>query len=421
MNKKTFALLFAICAILSACMVDEYSGVGDLATTTPAALEFTTPPALELAPERDFGGRTLQIGAWWDLEWENVHYVEQKFNVQIENVYVTYDDFLPSLAVSLTIPRFADVVYVDGRMQMELIGSGTLLPLGENTWTIPQGINDTAFGLGVNLDIINAEAIPNPIDLFEAGEWTWDAMLYIMRRATRDTTGNGIVDQFGIAGQPADIVRNLIGANDGILVCENLNYGFDHINTVTALVFAYKIFAEQLWAHEPGGVMNAGNWSRNFFSGKDEGNAALFSTVSWGLDAAPPAFNFGFVPFPRGPLNTSGNTNLAGLQSGWAATIYTAWKTEDVLLIMNELLSLQPDNSTDWLHEIFPTEADVQRALYAGRTTASDIGMDIPTYYWILGHFASYFHHNEMTVMEAVEYFRQEHQAMLDYLFRWWE
>ncbi|MCL2262575.1 MAG: hypothetical protein FWC08_05065, partial [Defluviitaleaceae bacterium] len=77
---KCFALLFALCTILSACMVDEHSGaaylgeVPTLLSTTPAALELTpeaTPPNPAPSPPprpanaRDFGGRTLRIGAWW--------------------------------------------------------------------------------------------------------------------------------------------------------------------------------------------------------------------------------------------------------------------------------------------------------------------------------------------------------------------
>jgi len=273
--------------------------------------------------------------------------------------------------------------------------------------------------------IINSDQLPNPIELFEAGDWTWDAMLEIMRAATRSTRGDGVIDQFGIAGQPGDIVMHLIGANDGIMVNENFNYGFDHPNTVAALEFAEQIFLEALWAHEPPYVMDVSNWDRNFYSGKRDGNAALFPAITWSLDNMKPNFNYGFVPFPTGPNNTTGNTSLGGLQQGLAVPVGTDWDITDILIILEELFSWPGNNPellyesffTEWMREVFPTEADVQRAIHAGRTVASDIGRDVPQYYWVTGYFAAYFHNREMDTVQAIEYHRAAHQEMLDRRF----
>lgn len=479
-------------------MVDEHSGaaylgeVPTLLSTTPAALELTpeaTPPNPAPSPPprpanaRDFGGRTLRIGAWWpapiyyaiwyeprpetsrDYEvarmmWENARRIEREFNVQLEYVTVPYDDFLPTLATSFMPPPFADVVVLEGGMQVELVGRliqpwcAANLPdadiFGEQiharpctifegrVWTInPQGVDIVAQGLGVNLDIIHANGLPNPLELFEAGQWTWDAMLEIMRDATADTTGDGVVNQFGIAGQPNDIIRHLIGANDGILVGGDFNfvwpnfyYALDHPNTRAALEFAETIFSEGLWAHEPGGVMIIGNWERNFFSGKREGNAALFPAATWSLEGWPPNFyphfNFGFVPFPTGPNNTTGNTSLSGLRTGLAVPVGVDWWLEDILFIMEELFAWSGDNpdliwesgETNRLRDVLPTEADVQRYLHAHRTQAADIGMDISEYYWVLGFMAYDFHSREMTAAQAIEYHRAPQQAILDRRFR---
>jgi multiple sugar transport system substrate-binding protein len=180
---------------------------------------------------RDFGGRTLVIGAWWDtpigaiawgdepdratsanypiarMMWDNARRVEEVFNVRFEPWVVGFDDFLPTFSASVIagVPA-ADVVILEGWMQLEAMGSviqpwdnanlpgsdilGAQVFGGPTTqndagiWAINQhGVYAQAFGLGVNLDLIHAEGLPNPIDLFEAGEWTWDAMLDIMRLA----------------------------------------------------------------------------------------------------------------------------------------------------------------------------------------------------------------------------------------------
>ncbi|MCL2225390.1 MAG: extracellular solute-binding protein [Defluviitaleaceae bacterium] len=422
---------------------------------------------------RDFGGRTLTIGAWWAdpigpwlfgpaptpdtlnysivrAMWDNARRVEQEFNVNFAQVTVTHEEFLPTLASSvLAGDPFADVVYLEGWMMLEAMGSivqsmNVNLPASDmlgaqrfsgpttqdeigNIWAVnPHSVIDNAFVLAVNLDIINAEGLPNPVELYEAGQWTWDAMLQIMRGATRDTDGDGVVDQFGIAGQPGDIVQHLIGANDGIMVDAYFNYGFTHPNTVRALEFVEQIFQEQLWHSEEGGVMNTANWDRNFYAGNREARAALFPTRTWGIDNAPPAFEFAVVPFPMGPDNTSGNTWLYGMRQGISVPVGTPWAVEDIVVILDELFSWPGEHpellfaagSIDWMRETFLTEDDVQRAVRAGLTAASDVGRDMQPYYWILGMFASAFFNMEMDVMQAIEYFRGPHQEMLDRRFR---
>ncbi|MCL1862827.1 MAG: extracellular solute-binding protein [Defluviitaleaceae bacterium] len=423
---------------------------------------------------RDFGEKTLVIGAWWDtpigaiawgeepdratstnypvarMMWDNARRVEEVFNVRFEPWVVGFDDYLPTLfsTVIAGVPA-ADVVILEGWMQLEAMGSiiqpwdnanlpnsdilGAQVFGGPRTqndagvWAIYQhGVMAESFGLGINLDLINAEGLPNPIDLFEAGEWTWEAMLDIMRRATRDTTGDGVIDQFGIAGQPGEIVQHLIAANDGTMVDYNLNYGFSHPNTIVALEFAQQIFGERLWYAEAGGIMDTGNWNRNFYSGFEDGVAAMFPSIVWAFQNSPPAFNFGFVPFPTGPNNRTGNTWSRGTLQGVCVVVGTSWDVADILILLEELYSWPCDEpellfeagGIDWLRDHFLTEEDVQRVVYAGITSAADIGRDIDGYYWVLGDFASHFWNNEMDVMQAVEYHRGPRQEMLDQRFR---
>jgi hypothetical protein len=293
-----------------------------------------------------------------------------------------------------------------------------------NVWTVNQhSLVHDARVLGVNLDIIERENLPNPVDLHHAGLWTWDAMLDIMRAATRETPAG---PQFGIAGQPGDIVKFLIGSNDGVMVDENFNYGFAHPNTVAALEFAEVIFGERLWASE-NGVMDAGNWDRNFYSGKRDGNAVLFSTVIWGLDNAPPNFDFAVVPFPTGPNNTTGNTWMRGMEQGIAIPVGVQdWTVEEIVIILDELFSwpghhyrlLFTTGELAWMRDTFNTEACVQRTIRAGVNAATDIGMDVREYYWVLGMFAQHFHDGTHDVMQAIEYQRDPHQEMLDRRFR---
>ncbi|MCL1845909.1 MAG: ABC transporter substrate-binding protein [Defluviitaleaceae bacterium] len=422
---------------------------------------------------RDFGGRTIRVGAWWDeaidtiawgdepdratavnyivdrMVWDNARRVEEAFNVNFEMVIVSYEDFLPTLTASVMAGEpFADIIMLSGWMQMDSMGSiiqpwsnanlpnsdvlGAQIYAGPTTqndqgvWAImPHSVEAEAFGLAVNLDIVNADGLPNPIDLFESGQWTWDAMLDLMRRATRDTTGSGTIDQFGIGGQPGDIIQHLIGANDGMMVDGDFNYGFDHPNTIRTLEFAQQIFGERLWYVAADGF-DTGNWNRNFYGPHETGNALLFPAVTWSLGNSPPPFNFGFVPFPTGPDNTTGSTWLTGIDQGICLAVGSEWDPADILMIMEEIFSWSGDEpdlmfvagQIDWMREHFRTEDDVQRAIHSGITAASDIGRSVSQYYWVLGSFAEAFWNQEMDVLQAVEYHRGPQQEMLDMRFR---
>ncbi|MDR0272092.1 MAG: extracellular solute-binding protein [Clostridiales bacterium] len=422
---------------------------------------------------RDFGGRTLTIGAWWqnpisaiawhphdrttssnyELEqmvWENARRVEEVFNVRFDVQVVQYEDFVSELAASVAVGEpFADVVYLDDWMQLmarynyiqpwdsadlpssDLLGERIYTQVAmrdtEHIWAINQnGIDAQAYGLGVNLDIIYANKLPNPVYLYEAGEWTWDAMLEIMRGATLDIDGDGILDQFGIAGQPGQIIQHLIGANDGIMVDSDFNYGFFHPNTVAALEFSQIIFNEFLWASEYGGIMDNGNWDRNFYCAYDEGHSALFVAIIWAFENRPPDFNYAFVPFPTGPDNTTGSTWLTGFRQGVSVPVGTEWDIADILIILEELWSWSGDqpnllletDGIEWLRENLPTEGDVQRAIHAGNTAVSDIGRVAGMYYWVLGNFAETFWNREMNVMQAIKFFYGPQQELLDEMFR---
>lgn len=49
-----------------------------------------------------------------------------------------------------------------------------------------------------NKNILEKEGLPDPRDLYEEGNWTWQAADEIIREVTKDTTGDGIIDQFGL-------------------------------------------------------------------------------------------------------------------------------------------------------------------------------------------------------------------------------
>ena len=421
---------------------------------------------------RDLGGQVLRVGGWWEgmlpfapdeepdpaetanyfiarMVWENAQRVFEEFNFTWEDVQLEYEYVLETLTASVMAgDAFADMTMLSGGMTLsairgDLIQSLDSLGLANSDILGPQiyaHVMIDAFGhpwsfvdnrpevnaafLGVNLDIINAIGAQNPVDLYNSGQWNWANMLEIMRLATRDTTGDGMFDQFGIAAQPGDIAFNLMGANDAPMVSDDLTYAFDHPNTIRTLEFIESIFVERLWQYDHAHAPDFGDWGTNFWAWQ-QGDAALFVGATWAMNDGDLPFEFAAVPFPLGPDNVSGNVRMSGWEQGFVIPQSIRWNGADVLMVFEELTSwpgdepdLMMEDGLGWPRGIFLTEDDVQRVAYAGRHTNRDLGRVIPEYDWVLNQFIESFATNEMTVLQAVETHRGPQQELLDNFFR---
>ena len=376
--------------------------------------------------------------------WDNARRVEEEFNFTINEIVTEYGYKVPMLTASVMAgDSIAEVFRSGGSNTMTSILGNLIIPINEinlpnsdvlgpqvyaspmaifqdQIWTIRPNIPyNNALSVGVNLDIVNAIGAPNPVDLYYSGQWTWDAMLNIMRMATADTTGDGTIDRFGFAGQPPDLIGMFIGANDGPMVTEDFRYAFDHPNTIEALEFVETIFAEGHWQTCPQ-TGSIGDWGTNFFGGT-QGRAAMWKATPWALSGGDLPFEFAIVPFPSGPSSARGSTGIGGWVYGAMLPASSSWAPEDVLMVLEEYFAWpgdQPDylyeEALTWIRSIMPTEGDVQRQLSILYTRNFDIGMIVPTYFWFLGDFAQYFMYQEMTIMQGIETHRGPMQELLD-------
>ena len=423
--------------------------------------------------ELDLEGRVITSASWWDvmrgrgtgseppdpatvanylverMQWDNLRRIEEEFNVSFDYIILPQGEVSPTLLASVMAgDSLADIWYLLGGQNFSAI-NGDLLhsasafapPTADmlnaqrvmrprnNLFGEIWNFSDTSpmvhgMGMGVNLDIINAIGAPNPVDLFNAGEWTWDAMREIMIMATKDTTGDGSIDQFGISGQPHNIMINLIAANDGHLVNpDTLTYAFGDPNTLEALEFIFDIFnTYNVWYYDSTSGNPMGDWGRNTFSYRD-GRSALFTTATWMLQYDNLPFEYAFVPYPLGPSSRNGFVRMYGFSSGYAIPV-TTQNPQDVLRIMEEVFSWAIDEpelitmaALDYARPAWLTDDDVWRVIHVGDHVSTDIGMVIYGYYWVLGTFAHYFWNGYMTVSQAVEAFRPQQQEMIDMVF----
>ena len=421
----------------------------------------------------DMGGRTLVVASDWGngmpytwvgrdepdpatagnyfidrLQWNNAQRVFADYNFNFEYVHIVDGGITAALTASVMagdpigdlvflggggilsgivgdLIRPASVAYFPGSdiFGPQIYGRVTQAAFGEPWAFYYTAVSPHVWMMGVNLDIINAIGAPNPVDLYNEGRWTWDAALEIMRMATRDTTGDGVFDQWGIAGQPGDLVIHFIATNDGPLVDDDLNYAFDHPNTLAALELMETIFREGLWQYDPVLGVDPGDWARNFFAFQ-EGRAALFKSILWGMNDGDLPFEFAVIPFPTGPNNTSGATWSSGWGGGLTIPYGTSWEPSDMLRITEAFLSW-PGEETEliiegglgWPRGVLPTEEDVQRWAANGFRARTDIGRVVPQYYWVGGTFTYHFANQTMNVMQVVEAYRAPQQELLDLFF----
>jgi len=423
---------------------------------------------------RDMGGAVITGAMWWvggivnampedyyeepdpatadnyflsRLIWDNARRVEREFNVQFgSHVFGGAMDVIPSLTTSVMAgDPLAEVVFMEPWMMLSAIQGELIVPvsqinlpgsdlLGQQIYTETRatlsgdiwafwhgGAHTGGSALGVNMDIINAIGAPNPQDLHNNGQWTWDAMLDIMRTATRDTTGDGNIDQWGIAGQPGTILRNFIGSNDGMLATDDLYFAFDHPNTLEALEFMETILSEGLWYTDPLGSPAPYDWGRNFFA-FDLGVTAFFEAAHWAInDRSPLTFEFAIVPIPTGPSNYTGSTWLAGWRQGYTIPFGSDWAPADVLMIIEELMAWPGDEPELLDHGAlndargtFLTEQCVTNMLLVSGQMRSDMGYNVPEYPWQLDRFIMDFLNQYRTPAQAVEAHRGPLQEMLD-------
>ncbi|MBT9138837.1 MAG: hypothetical protein DDT31_01414 [Syntrophomonadaceae bacterium] len=285
----------------------------------------------------DFGGRTIQVAAWWDLTptagtpggdraLARLAELQEKFNFTVEWVNVPWDAYTETLTASvLAGDPFADKVIMAPDWFYSVAMRGFLQPLeelydltdplwnssivefgtiGENTYGIdagervwPQGV------LFFNKTMFEREGLPNLYELVENRQWNWDKMIEIAKQATKDLDGDGVIDQWGI------------GAMDMYLFMMYSNMGsvlevIDGRPTLTfgepPAVEGLQAFVDMVHTHKVFDVPPEGSpwdWAAQRFQ---DGKTAMFAYYFWISDrfAQNMADDYGITLFPMGPRAT---------------------------------------------------------------------------------------------------------------------
>lgn len=180
-----------------------------------------------------------------ELKFNNVKTLEEKYNCTFAWRNLTYTGTQESINTSILAGTpDADIYLVDTGMAIPAQANGlavdlkTVLPADADIFTdqnVMQYLDlgdgkaciikrteaqsqvEATYPLAFNEQMLNDANLEDPRDLWERGEWTWDKFIEYCQALTKDTDGDGQVDQYGYCGFATDTFGQLLMSNGGTI------------------------------------------------------------------------------------------------------------------------------------------------------------------------------------------------------------
>jgi multiple sugar transport system substrate-binding protein len=145
-----------------------------------------------------------------------------------------------------------------------------------------------AYFLLYNKDLVEAEGIDDPYELWLEGEWDWDNFERLMREVTKDTDGDGEIDQYGFNHKVH--YQNWIPTNGANVVKEidgKMVFALHHEDAIYGLNKLYE------WRSE--GLMELDIPPEKALFSMIQGWDVEYRALDWD------GYRYAFVPYPAGP------------------------------------------------------------------------------------------------------------------------
>ncbi|MCQ2450247.1 MAG: extracellular solute-binding protein, partial [Clostridia bacterium] len=161
-----------------------------------------------------------------------------------------------------------------------------------------------------NKDIIEAEGMEDPMDLYEQGEWTFDTFKEMCKKLTDDTDKDGNTDRWGLC---CWYPWAWLGANHTAL-CNINKDGLYELNLSDPAVVQTSEFVQDMYYTSNWRGLDGDDIFTSFYQGRN----AFLQEYSWSeVNRIIPAkksgqfdFEYGVVPTPYGP-NNKNKSNVA--------------------------------------------------------------------------------------------------------------
>ena len=343
-------------------------------------------------PAYDFGGRSIRYSAWWDLApvagssegadkmIERMAEMEEKYNFKMEYINIPYEQTLETFSASvLAGDPYSDIAIVENTWFFPgLVLSGMIMPVDalgvfdfeEEKWNQTSikactwegkvyGFNTgRQFPRGVmfwNKSMFEREGLPNLYELQRNKEWTWDKMLEIAKKATKDLDGDGVIDQYGLGG--IDIAWQFVYSNTG----ETIKYvdgkpvfaltdppALEALQFYQDLIHVHKVFD-----YPPDG--SPWDYATQRFN---DGITAMYGYQWWvagNVFQANMQDDYGVVCFPMGPRATEYVSEMTA--ENFTVFPIGVKDPEQVAIVFDEMTDPFPDEDPDAWKEGYEASA----------------------------------------------------------------
>ncbi len=335
---------------------------------------------LKPANSYDFGGETVTIISWTSERMANyfkddlavmgrIEAAEELFNVKIDFMQ-TRDIPAVNFNRLMSGESINDLWHLQhGIGYWELVSNNALYPVEE---ILPDGYYDQLprllgalqdamryqgqiWGIGpveysplfgyipmtfvaFNRTLLEREGLPDPYELYVDGEWTWEAATDIAIRATRDLTGTGENNQWGMSSVS---VGYLAASNGADIVRTDEDGKVKFVADEPAFIEALEQYRE--WMSELEVLTTTGSFTRGQVAMHFDVGGGTFVTLMNNM-----VDEWGIVPYPKGPrmeenswivggANTTGIPINAKDPEALLALKTFLWREEDVSV--NDLLA----------------------------------------------------------------------------------
>ncbi len=307
-------------------------------TTSQQPEEKEEEPIPEPEEVKDLGGRVIKVAAWWDMtpqggsasgdrQVARREEMEQKYNFKFEYVNVPWDQTVETYTSSVVSGKpFADIATLEDKWVIGPANSGFVVELdplfdfSNEKWDqvtkAVSTVNGKTYGMATgkwwprgmfffNKNIFEREGLESPYVLMKNGQWTWEKMEELARKATKDTNNDGVIDQWGIAAIEMDFA--LVASNGAELATVKdgkATLNFRDPKVVEAFNFYQKLCKEEL-VFNKFDASEEPPWDLAKTTFQD-GKAAMFWYQYWAIDdfRNNMADDYGVVMPPIGPSNT---------------------------------------------------------------------------------------------------------------------
>lgn len=296
----------------------------------------------------NFNDVSLAGGDWADVVWVQYRYA---FPVQaVRNLVKPLD----------TLFDFNnDPVYNVRFIRTGALFKGRVWGLQAGPYSMPD------LGMFYRKNLLDALGLPDPITLYNEGNWTWDTFFNIAVQATRDFNNDGVIDQWGLNGDVYRVYSGLLYSNGGRVVSydgdtQTFSIAFEKpaamkaILKINEIVNTLKITKAETFMISDGDT-SFNNSQAVFLMAGLPGHFANNPQVLW-------------MALPRGPDYTTGT--MAFIREinywGWTSTIGEDW--QDVITATAHFFSRDYDyiywddvdkaaiwNETNYANAIRPT------------------------------------------------------------------